>query len=58
MKPVSKQESELRSRFMSPHDVWNNTDKAVRIARRRWKKNTHRHIRRTLKKATSKEAEL
>lgn len=49
MKPVDSNESELRMRFAHPHDTWNNKDQAVRIARRRWKKNTHRYVRRTLK---------
>lgn len=49
MRPTSRKESELRSRFAHLHDTWNNHDQAVRIARRRWKKNTHRLVRRQAK---------
>ncbi len=36
----------MRHRFAVPHDVWNNHDQGVRIARRRWKRNTHKLQRR------------
>jgi hypothetical protein len=50
MKPQSKKESRLRGRFMSPHDVWNNGDQARRIARRRWKRKTHKLQRKEAKR--------
>jgi hypothetical protein len=49
MKPTSKKESALRGRFASPHDTWNNHDQAVRIARRRWKRKTHKLVRKQSK---------
>lgn len=49
MKPTSKKESELRGRFAHPHDTWNNHDQAVRIAKRRWKRKTHKLVRKQAK---------
>lgn len=46
MKPHSPHESMLRLRFHHPHDVWMNHDEAVRIARRRWKRNRSKYLRR------------
>lgn len=57
MKPTSKKESELRSRFAHPHDTWNNRDQAVRIAKRRWKRNTHKLVRRQAKDGLRKGTE-
>jgi hypothetical protein len=47
MKPINKKESNLRKRFAHPHSTGQNTDQGERIAKRRWKKNTHRLVRRT-----------
>ena len=46
MKPRTPNESMLRFRFEHPHDVWMNHDAAVRIARRRWKRNRSKYLRR------------
>ena len=54
MKPQSKKESALRFRFANPHDTWNNHDQAVRIARRRWKRKTHKFVRRQAQTALLK----
>jgi hypothetical protein len=46
VKPKTPHESMLQLRFRSPHDVWMNHDEAVRIAKRRWKRNRSKYLRR------------
>lgn len=50
MKPIDASESARRWRFASPHDTFVNHDQALRIARRRWKRNRSKHLRRTAKR--------
>ena len=45
-RPKTPQESMLRLRFHNPHDVWYNGREGRRIARRRWKRNRSKHLRR------------
>jgi hypothetical protein len=46
IRPRTAHESRMQMRFRFPHDTWMNHDEAVRIARRRWKKNRSRYLRR------------
>jgi hypothetical protein len=50
MKPVDSKESARRDNFASPHGTFRNHDEALRIARRRWKRNRSIYLRRKSKK--------
>lgn len=51
MKPVDKKESAIRGRFASPHDVFENHDQGMRIAKKRWKRHRSHYMRRQATKA-------
>ena len=52
MRPRSKKDSELQHNFQFPHDAYIgvNSDEALRIAKKRWKRNRSKHLRQLDKK--------
>ena len=49
-RPVTPHDSMLMLRHRHPHDTWTNHDEAVRIAKRRWKRNRSKYLRRLWKR--------